>query len=398
MSFLRRYRFVSFFIMFAIFSAVPTDTAHCQGVFTRIGHLCKDKSQLMWHKFWNNKKIVLPAAVGLGFMGWEAVELFAMGKYNNIDNKNYAKNAQALWKGFAGLAMFPLIGCLHAADLLYQKSSNKQPYMTTITKCDGKATFDIPRYASVKSKKISNKNSSKKKSSSSYDTDDVIDGYDSKTVSLDKMIIKQYHGATHNDVFSCGYYALNAALNLKTGNLAGLFDEKAFEKKTKKWKNAVGKMRGNVDDWESINSGEIGKIIRDYIPQLRGRYYEDGMRDVYLKDNVSIIDNLDQLERMITTATYALAGQDLHTFKNIKIGFRKKRKDQFVIVNSSSNTLTSSYDCNFHYLLFVLKNRSDGSIEVIAYDPLGADIKNSPIIDHLCYIFKNVTLASNVSV
>ena len=236
-----------------------------------------------------------------------------------------------------------------------------------------------------------------------YNRNGQLVGHFKKMVDLGPRVVNQYRGLLQGHTSLCGYYALYNALCFTKKNFKSLINKKNFEKQYNKWKKSVAQSRkrkektltGYLSGYSNVDSGELENIIKMHVPQLRGKYSQDEFKDVHLKDNVSVIDNIYFLERAIKVG--ALAGVDLHTVKNID-SFRNNQAAQTIIVNDSYGVEYGDHASSWHWLAIKLEYIEEKTIQITVVDSLGNDMRKHPILDRIYNLFVNVKVPSSTLV
>ncbi|MBU1008221.1 hypothetical protein KKA53_04035 [Candidatus Dependentiae bacterium] len=212
-----------------------------------------------------------------------------------------------------------------------------------------------------------------------------------KRVVVGGRTIKQYHCIPQYSA-DCGYHATYNARCLKQNNFHDLLDYKKFKEESAVWKKAVGKARNSKYQGGNTNvdSGEIEEIvIKNHVPALRGYNREEGMKSVYLEENVSIIDYVEGIRMMIKEG--AIGGVDRHTVRNIK-RFRTKQKPQVIILNTASGDVYSHHGSSWHWMAVKFEYDKDNRVQMTVVDSLSGDRMNHPILEQLYHLFVTVDL------
>jgi len=322
------------------------------------------------------KKLSFIAA--LGAIGWDSACL-ALGKHNN---KTWWQTTKASYKGLASLASLPVLwGICHywknknnQLEEVEEKEDISRTSFTIITKPAGSVSF-------VKS---------------CFDDRDFFVRNYNENATLGKRIIIQYDGLRQGPTADCGYYAIHNAICLSKNDFNALTNEKQFKKEYAIWKKSVENGRNSAkkrqSGYSNIDSGEIEEIIiKNHVSQLRNKLTQNGIKTVYIKNNISIIDYLDGIQTMIEQN--AIGGIDRHTLHNIN-RFRTKKSPQIIILNSSSGNVYLHHSLSWHWFVVKLEHLDNDTndIQMTVVDSLRGDIKNHPILDQLFHLFVNVKL------
>jgi hypothetical protein len=230
-----------------------------------------------------------------------------------------------------------------------------------------------------------------------------------------KKIIRQYIVPKQPNIVDCAYRAIYNGECIFYNEFEKLYDTDELKRKETQWKSTILKDR----EWKRSTIGtrksergkrcytrnvnaktlfidEIDFIIEKHVPRLSDNYYEDGMREVHLKDNVSIIQSLSSLEIMLYNNPNFLAGTDRHTKRNIE-RFQNKKEKQLIIFGTHfedkyfykfgmlNEKRYNPKNNNFHWATAVIEYIDKNTIQITFADSFNN--KNEHLINQLCNLF-----------
>lgn len=320
--------------------------------------------------FWNNKAFSIPMLAAAGFTLWDGIQV-ARGTYKD---KTWAETAKGCYKGIIGAAALPALWGL--SQYCNTNSTPQNVFSSSFSKEPGYQAVYKPV----------------------FDDFGKVVSYDTKYVFVGKRKFAKYAVVRQGYNADCGYHAVYNALCLAKNNFYDLCNSKKFESTTRSWKKAVFKAR-NCQSFSDVDSREIEEIIiKKHVPALRGKHNGEEKQNVFLKDNISLIDNLDSIQQMITVG--AIAGIDKHTIDNIQ-RFRKRRTPQIIILNNSSGDIYANHSDSWHWLTIKLEQvDEDGhTVKISIFDSIGKQVvsKLSPsteaLMEKVYHLFVNTPLS-----
>lgn len=326
---------------------------------------------------WFNVPLVLAA----GAVGYNLVDL-AIKKRKNKEKpeqkkKTWKEKAKDFKIGLAGLVAAPVLWGL--SSLLYKSKKLVDSY----EKDAERVCISWPEYTATGDGQTEN-----------------INRYLDEEIYLPFRKIEVFRVPRQSEFIDCGYRALYYASRLAKYDIAGVFDENKYESVSLPWKKAVLKYRESKgrSGFTNVSSEELEDVvIKKHVSCLRGQNSEDGMRQVHVKRNVSIIDNIGFVRMLVKDG--AVAGLDKHTLNNLA-NFKRSGERQIIILNTSSDIFSyGQYSSCFHYICVELTKINNGT-KIRIFDSLRSndcdentlDIKYCDVLNKLFYLIEIINV------